>query len=98
MNEIEKMEKILRNAPRIKPPPGLREKLESEIVLPDRKIEEPVGQGIRVLVRRWLPALSFTALFLASLVAIAVQSNLLSELRRENEGLRASNQVLDQLR
>ncbi len=98
MNEIEKIEKLLRNAPRIKPPNGLREKLQTDISLSSLAAEEPVANNWRPLVRRWLPALSFSALFLASLVAIAVQSNTLSELRRENQTLRASQPDLEQLR
>ncbi len=98
MNETEKTESLLRKAPRLRVPPGLREKLQGQIVLRDTEIGETPRHDWPPFLRRWLPVLAFSAFFLACVVAIAVQSNLLSELRRENEGLRASGQNLEQLR
>jgi len=98
MNEIEKTEVLLRKVPRLKVPKGLRETLQAQIILPRARAKEPIAQDWRPALKRWLPALSFTAFFLACLVAIAVQTSILLDLRRENENLKVSNQSLEQLR
>src|SRR5260221_4245830 len=98
MNETEKTESLLRKAPRLTVPSGLRERLQAQIVLRGAELSETTRHDWRPLIRRWLPVLSFSAFFLACVVAIAVQSNLLTELRRENEGLRASSRNLEHLR
>src|SRR5438552_10439612 len=97
MNETQKTEELLRKAPPLKAPHGLRAKLEADIALPGAQARGTRTHDWRPLLRRWLPALSFSAIFLACVVAIAVQSNLLSELRRENDSLRAANQKLEAL-
>src|SRR4051812_6322057 len=97
MNEIERTEDLLRKAPRLKAPQGLLEKLQAEITLRPVKAHESPGHHWRPLVRRWLPVLSFSTFFLACVVAIAVQSSLLSQLRQENGTLRAGSQSLEQL-
>jgi len=96
MTETEKIENLLRHPPRLKVPSALRQTLQAEIALPHCRAAE--ARQVRPWLRRWLPALAFSAFFLACLVAIAVQSSLLSELRRENESLRAVTQDLDRLR
>jgi len=98
MNETEKMESLLRKAPRLKVPSGLREKIQAQFVLRGAEFSETPRPDWRPLLRRLLPILSFSAFFLACVVALAVQSNLLSGLRRENASLRASAQNLEQLR
>ncbi len=98
MNDTERLEDLLRKTPRLKVPGALREKLRAGIVLPRAFAKEPLRHAWRPLVRRWLPVLSFSAFFLACVVAIAVQSNLLSDLRRENESLKAGSQNLEGLR
>ena len=97
MNDIEQTETLLRKAPRLKVPSGLREKLQAQIVLP-RAQDSSRDRASLGLLRRWLPALSLSAFFLACVIAIAVQSNILSELRRENASLRASGVNLEQIR
>jgi hypothetical protein len=95
MNDTE-LEKILRNPPRVKAPRDLSEKLEAKIVLPAEPREAAVDN--RFFLKRWIPALSFGALFLGCLVAIGMQSNVLLDLRRQNVQLRAGTQNLEQLR
>jgi hypothetical protein len=48
--------------------------------------------------RRWFPALSFGVFLLGCIVVLAVQTNQLLELRRENALLRAGSAKLEQLR
>ena len=98
MNDTPRLENLLRKAPRLKVPGGLREKLRADIVLRRASTNEPLRQDWRPLFRRWLPVLSFSAFFLACVVAIAVQSNLLSDLRRQNESLKAGSQNVEGLR
>ena len=98
MNEIETIEELLRKAPRLSVPSGLREKLRREIMLPQTAQPDARKISSRPWLRSWLPVLSFSAVFLACLVAIAVQSNMLAELRRQNETLRTSTQDLETLR
>src|SRR5688572_31074765 len=86
----EEIERILRKAPQPKMPAGLLEKLQSDIVLPRKEPTRPALDGWRPLLKRWLPALSFAGFLLASLVAIGVQANVLSELRRENRELQGA--------
>ena len=86
----ENIETILRKAPQAKTPAGLLEKLQADVVLPRAPVNETERTDPRPFFRRWLPALSFSALFLASLIAIAVQANILSDLRRENRELQAA--------
>jgi hypothetical protein len=92
----EDIEKILRKAPQPKVPAHLREKLEADIMLPRGGAEQAKARTTnewRPLFKRWLPAFSFSALFFASLIAIAVQANILSDLRRENGDLRAPGEM-----
>jgi hypothetical protein len=107
----EDIEKILRKAPQPKAPAGLLEKLQSDIVLPAAEPTRAAVNDWRPWLKRWLPALSFSAFLLAALVAIAVQANVLAELRRENRELqvaaagdeqlqrqKANSQIAEQLR
>jgi len=98
MNEIEKTESLLRKTPRLNVPTGLRETLQAQIALPHVRAREPIARDWRRTLKRWLPALSFAAFFLACLAAIAVQTSILLDLRRENENLKMSNQSIEQLR
>ncbi len=101
MND-EQIEKLLRKAPASKVPAGLAEKLMADIRL--QQSDTNMGSGRLTWssppswTRRWLPALSFAALFLTCLVVFAVQSTLLTELRRQNTNLRAQTQNLESLR
>src|SRR5687768_5727470 len=94
----EEIERILRKAPQPKMPAGLLEKLQSDIVLPREEPTRPALDGWRPLLKRWVPALSFAAFLLASLVAIGVQANVLSELRRENRELQAATAEAEQVK
>jgi hypothetical protein len=95
MNDTE-IEKLLRKTPRVKMPAGLAERLEGDIRLAPRP--RPSAADSRLFWKRWLPALSFGVLILGCLVAIGVQSNVLVDLRRQNNNLRAAGQDLEQLR
>jgi hypothetical protein len=92
------IEEILRKAPRPKMPAGLTERLKANIALPQPELGGTRRGDWRPFLKRWTPALSFGAFLLGCLIAIAVQSNVLSELRRENETLRVTTQNLEQLR
>ena len=97
--KIEQIEKILRKAPAPKVPADLLQKLRADMRTP-RAAAAPAAEwnSQPSWARRWLPALSFAPLFLACLVAVAVQTNILSELQRENGELRAAKDNLDALR
>lgn len=94
----EHIETILRKAPQAKAPAGLVEKLQADIVLPRASLNEAETTDPRPFFRRWLPALSFSAFLLASLIAIAVQANILSDLRQENRQLQSSAADIAQAR
>jgi hypothetical protein len=96
---MEQLEKLLRQAPAPKVPDDLLQNLKAGIRLP--RAAAPSDENWRARpswTRRWLPALSFAAIFLTCLTVIAVQTNLLAGLQRENGGLRAATQNLDALR
>ena len=95
---IERMEERLRRAPTPKAPEDLLRKLTADIRLP-RAAMNPAASwsGPPSWARRWMPALSFAAILLICVVAIAVQTNMLAELQRENGGLRAAKGNLETL-
>src|SRR5216110_1169398 len=98
MND-ERIEQLLRKAPRSPSPAGLLEKLRTDIALPRRIETRPVNPTEAVpFFRRWFPAISFVVIFLACIVAIAVQTNQIAELKHENATLQTSAQNLEQLR
>jgi len=97
MNE-ETIEELLRKAPGVNAPAGLLQELQRDIRLPGFDAARANRLDSRPWLRRWLPALSFAAILFACLVAIGVQTNILSELQRENGTLRATAQNLGQLR
>src|SRR5262249_33296647 len=66
--------------------------------LPRAQSETAVWNARPTWFRRWMPALSFATIFLACLVVIAVQTNILSTLRNENYKLRGQQGNLDALR
>jgi hypothetical protein len=96
MND-ETIEKLLRKAPGVVVPEGLRDRLQAQIALPNPEPRSTRRYDTRPWLRRWMPALSFAAFFVACVVAIGVQTNVLTDLKRENESLRASVQNLPQL-
>src|SRR5688572_14219270 len=92
------IENILRKAPRPKTPAGLTERLKANIAVPRPEPSDVRGNDWRPILRCWTPALSFGAFLLACLVAIAVQSNVLSDLQKENNRLETSIGDIEQLR
>jgi hypothetical protein len=96
MNE-EKIEDLLKKAPGAKAPAGLAEQLKKDIKLP-RAESGTVDFAPRTWLRRWLPAFSLAAFFIACVVAVGVQTTVTSGLKSDNEQLRSSAQNLDQLR
>jgi hypothetical protein len=94
----EQIEKILRNPPAIKTPGGLLERLTGEITLSREQTARADWVAPQSWLRRWIPAFSFVIIFLGCLVAIAVQTNVLSGLRQENDKLRAGQGDVDALR
>ena len=95
MND-QQLEQLLRRAPAPQAPVGLKEQLKTGI-----RLAAPPPERVAMsapLWRRWFPALSFGVLLLGCLVALAVQTNQLSELRRENDALRAATAEVEALR
>lgn len=86
----DQIEKLLRAAPRVLVPTGLQERLEADIHLPPKRRLEPVEEHVPSLLKRWLPALSVAIWFLGCLVILGVQSRSLTQLRKQNEALRAA--------
>src|SRR6266542_2677181 len=98
MND-ERIEQLLRKAPRSPAPAGLLEKLRTDITRPRRLEVRPVNlPEAAPFVRRWFPAFSLAAIFLACIVAIAVQTNQIAGLKYENATLQSSAPGLEQLR
>jgi hypothetical protein len=97
MNE-KKIENLLRKAPAAAAPAGLVERLKKDIRLSRAESSSPADYNPRTWLRRWLPAFSLAAFFIACLVAVGVQTSVISGLNSDNEKLRSSTQNLDQLR
>ena len=97
MNE-EKIEDLLKKAPGAKAPAGLAEQLKKDIKLPRVESGSPADFTPQTWLRRWLPAFSLAAFFIACVVAVGMQTTVISGLKNDNEQLRSSAQNLDQLR
>ncbi len=97
MND-EQIEILLGRGVLLKAPAGLLENLIADIRLPRGAATRSEWNAPAPWFKRWLPALSFAAIFLACLVAIAMQTNVLSDLTHQNDSLRAAAQPLDALR
>ncbi|PYI81079.1 MAG: hypothetical protein DME26_20480 [Verrucomicrobia bacterium] len=95
MNDYQ-IETLVRKAPDQQAPDGLLEQLKRDIRLPIARPNHT--PPIQSPWRRWFPALSFGVLLLGCFIALAVQTNQVFELGRENESLRAGTATLDQLR
>jgi hypothetical protein len=80
------IEQLLRKAPGLKPPAGLREDLERQIELPNPppRMTTDVSRPAAGWIRRWLPALSFAVWFLVCAVVFALQAARITELREQN--------------
>lgn len=99
MNETQ-IETLLRKAPHPKAPEGLLERLKEDIELPPVASRREVARspGVVPFWKRWLPAVSFALFLVSCLVALAVQTRQIMELRRQNAALRASRADLESLR
>src|SRR5581483_9928397 len=97
MND-ETIENLLRKAPALAAPEELRNRLQTQIRLPQPEPRRVEALEPRTWLRRFMPALSLAAFFVACVLAIGIQTSELSQLQRENEALRAATQNLDQLR
>jgi hypothetical protein len=95
MNQVEE---LLRKAPRPKAPEELLRRLTAGIRLPQPAAAVENWGTQSSWMRRWLPALSFAAIFLVCLAVVAVQTNVLSQLQQQNGQLRAGTQNLEALR
>src|SRR5947208_1289662 len=96
---VEQIEGLLRKAPRPPASAGLLRKLQAEIALPHpAKTMRVTRAEVVSFLRRWFPAISFAAIFLSCVVTIAVQSNQIEDLKRQNDSLRAAPQDIERLR
>jgi hypothetical protein len=97
MND-ETIQKLLRKAPAISAPAELRNRLQTQIRLPRPDPRRADAFEPRSWLRRFMPALSFAAFFIACVLALGVQTSMMSELKHENAKLLAATKNLDQLR
>ncbi len=97
MND-EQIEKLLRKGQAIRVPEDLLGKLQAGIRVP-RATSARTGFDARpAWLKRWLPALAFASILLMCVVVVAVQTNLIAELKHENEKMRAVTGNLEALR
>ena len=89
MSDTERIENVLRRAPKVKVPAGLAEKLKTDITLP-RASATASATDFWVGLRRWFPGFATAALFLTCLVALGVQQRVLSGLRHEQKQLESA--------
>jgi len=89
MSDTERIENVLRRAPKVKAPTGLAEKLKTDISLPHASATAS-ATDFWVGFRRWFPGFATAALFLTCLVALGVQQRVLSGLRHEQKQLQSS--------
>jgi hypothetical protein len=98
MND-ERIEQLLRKAPPPPAPAGLLEQLRADLTLPRRVQASSVNPMESLpIIRRWFPAVSFAAVFLACVVAIAVQTHQIAGLKHANATLQTAAQNLESLR
>jgi hypothetical protein len=101
MSDIERIENVLRRAPKVRVPAGLAEKLKADITLP-RASAAANTADFWAGFRRWFPGFATAALFLTCLVALGVQQRVLSGLRQEQKQLESvaaeAQQVADSKR
>jgi len=94
----DRIEQMLRKTPSPRAPEELLRKLTAGIRLPPPTAARTESWDRPSWARRWLPALSFAAIFLVCLAVIAVQTNILSDLQRQSGELRAAKEKLETLR
>jgi hypothetical protein len=98
LNESERIEELLRKAPRPRMPEGLSERLRQQICPPRPKPASARAGWSLALPRSWVPALSFSIVLLLSAAIIGATSMQISKLSQANESLRAENAQLEGLR
>jgi hypothetical protein len=92
------IEKLLRKAPAPKAPDELLERLQADIRLSHAATANRTQWGEPTSFwKRWMPAVSFAVILLTCVVAIAVQTNVIGDLTRQNGELRATAQTLEDL-
>ena len=89
MSNTERIENVLRRAPKAKTPTGLAERLKADIALPHASATAN-ATDFWAGFRRWFPGFATAALFLTCLVALGVQQRVLSGLRHEQRQLQSS--------
>ena len=85
------IEMILRKAPQPPPPHGLLERLQADVALPARARANGDHLNLSSFLRRWFPAIAFGVFFLSCVVIIGLQSNIVGQVKEENQQLRAAN-------
>src|SRR5687767_11936776 len=96
MSDTERIENVLRRAPKVKTPAGLSEKLKTDIALPHASATASTTD-FWAGFRRWFPGFATAALFLTCLVALGVQQRVLSQLRQGQTQLQTSATESQQL-
>jgi hypothetical protein len=91
------MEEVLFKAPRPLAPAGLLKEVQAEIALPSAKPAAKAREWKSPL-RRWFPALAFGVLMLSCALMIAVQASWSTDLKVQNDVLRAATADLPKLR
>jgi hypothetical protein len=97
MNEAQ-IEILLKKGPAVRVPEGLERKLIADIRLPRREPGRQEWRAPEPWFKRWAPAMSFAVILLGCVVAIAVQTNMLSDLKATNAGLQAGAGNVEKLR
>jgi hypothetical protein len=94
----EEIEKLLQKGPDIRVPDGLLGRLKTNIRVPRVERSRPGFDARPSWLKRWMPALALTSILLLCMVAVAVQTNIILELKQQNEALRATTGNLEALR
>ena len=79
------IEKLLRNAPPVRTPPGLLKDLQSNIELPRARAANRKPRMANHAFGRWLPALGFALWLLGCIVVLGIQAKQIAELKRATE-------------
>jgi hypothetical protein len=93
-----RIETLLRQAPQPAAPAELLKALREEIHLPHARSSNVGWKELRSTLRRWMPALSFGVFLLTCVILVGVQANVASQLKQQNENLRATTANLEQFR
>jgi len=91
------IEKTLFQAPKPSAPADLLKQIQAEIALPSAKTA-PRAREWQNPLRRWFPAMAFGVLMLSCAIIMAVQANWATNLKVQNDVLRATTAELPKLR